>query len=550
MANPNPARIMPARGDRGAPTFDANSPRQLNRFFTDIEYLFESCAVTENAAKKSHALRYLDVDDASLWQTLAEYEAAGDAGSWNLFKQAVYALYPGSEDASRYTVADMRDLVRKTRESSLIKSMADLGSFYRQFLAITSHLVAQRLISDLDQQSAFRDAFHPVLWDAIKGRLQIKLPDHPAGASYAVRDIHAAAIYILTDSNTQSLSNSPTTSAIVPAGTYIPSISSALPIKQDDFIALIASVVESTLNQRNARHAPSTAATASSSTSTQAAAPRGPRNCNFCGESGHFLRECLVLADYINTGKCKRNEQNLLVLPSGQFLPNAVSGANFKARFDEYYRLNPTQAPVSNMMFGISGSPSLAPISSDSEERILSLEAEIYALRNKKQSSFEPVIRTRAQRAQEASSSKENTHSPSPAPVGSQPAKEKGKAPSSTIPPSSEAIPAPVHTVPESNSSYNGPEHPFAQARDAAYAPPQDRNIGTVPAAPKKSEPAYRTVAPIYNEKVAKEVYDRAMASEITITHAELLSLAPEVRNAVQSATTNRRISPAPATSK
>ncbi|TFK32562.1 hypothetical protein BDQ12DRAFT_573898, partial [Crucibulum laeve] len=218
MANPNPARIMPARGDRGAPTFDANKLRELNRFFTDIEYLFESCAVTENAAKKSHAICYLDVDDVLLWQSLAEYAADDDTGTWILFKTAVYTLYPGSEDASRYTVADMRDLVRKTRESSLIKSMSDLGSFYRQFLAITSHLIAQKSISNLDQQSAFRDAFHPVLWDAIKGRLQIKLPDHPAGSSYSVQDIHAAAIYILTDSNTQSLSSSLTTSAIVPAG--------------------------------------------------------------------------------------------------------------------------------------------------------------------------------------------------------------------------------------------------------------------------------------------------------------------------------------------
>ncbi|TFK43912.1 hypothetical protein BDQ12DRAFT_719089 [Crucibulum laeve] len=405
MLNLTPTRAMPARGDRGAPTFDANNPRELNCFFRDIEYLFEICAVTDDTAKKGHAIRYLDIDDWSLWQLLMEYTAIGNTGTWSLFKKAVYALYPGSEDASCYTVADMYEFVWKTRDSAPIKSMAELGSFYRRFLIITSHLVAQKLISELDQRCAFRNAFHPVLWDAIKGHLQIKFPDHPARAAYAVKDVYAAAIYILTDSNMQSQSLS-TTSAVIPAGTHIPNISSALPIKQEEFISLITSIVESTLNQCDACQAASGQPSNNNIPSTNATAnqaPRGPQNCNFCGDAGHFMRECLVLADYINTGKCKRNEQNLLVLSSGLFLPNSIAGPNFKARFDEYHRQNSAQAPVSNMMFGISASSPLSSSSSTSaqraayisstanacrisdEEHIRSLEAKLYALRQRKQ---------------------------------------------------------------------------------------------------------------------------------------------------------------------
>src|ERR1700761_9168361 len=29
--------------------------------------------------------------------------------------------------------------------------------------------------------------------------------------------------------------------------------------------------------------------------------------CNFCGSSGHFIRECEVVAEFIKAGKCKRS---------------------------------------------------------------------------------------------------------------------------------------------------------------------------------------------------------------------------------------------------
>jgi hypothetical protein len=80
--------------------------------------------------------------------------------------------------------------------------------------------------------------------------------------------------------------------------------------------------------------------------------------------------------------------------------------------------------------------------------------------------------------------------------------------------------------------------HPYADVQDATYAPPVNRNYATAP------EPAYKTSPPIYNGKVASDVYDRAMDARVTMTQRELLSLSPEVRAQVREATSNKRVVP------
>jgi hypothetical protein len=88
------------------------------------------------------------------------------------------------------------------------------------------------------------------------------------------------------------------------------------------------------------------------------------------------------------------------------------------------------------------------------------------------------------------------------------------------------------------------PLHPFAAARDAAYRPPTTDNVAAKPKPPpvKKPESVWKTTAPVYDPKVASDVYARTMNSPITLTQRELLSLSPEVRNQVREATSNRRV--------
>ena len=56
------------------------------------------------------------------------------------------------------------------------------------------------------------------------------------------------------------------------------------------------------------------------------------------------MRECEVVGEYIRNGKCKRNHENKLVLPSGASIPCNITGTWLRDRFNEYHRQNPNQA--------------------------------------------------------------------------------------------------------------------------------------------------------------------------------------------------------------
>ena len=113
-------------------------------------------------------------------------------------------------------------------------------------------------------------------------------------------------------------------------------------------------------------------------------------------------------------------------------------------------------------------------------------------------------------------------------------------------------VPAPAPQNEPSNAREPEVTHPFADVSDATYAPPVNRNFATAPKPqpPKKADPAYKTSAPIYDGKVATDVYDRAMDAQVTLTQRELLSLSPEVRAQVREATSNKRVVPGKEASK
>jgi len=73
--------------------------------------------------------------------------------------------------------------------------------------------------------------------------------------------------------------------------------------------------------------------------------------CNFCRED-HFIRECKLVAKYIKTGRCKRDAEGKVVLPSGAYIPREILGKNMHKRCDEWHRRNPNQL-ASGTMFNM-----------------------------------------------------------------------------------------------------------------------------------------------------------------------------------------------------
>ncbi|KAI0946841.1 hypothetical protein AcW1_010182 [Taiwanofungus camphoratus] len=158
--NAAPTPFMPPRGHSTAPIFDPTEVRLLRRYFQDIEVFFTQCRIVDDAEKKSWAIRYPSIDIADLWETLKSF--SDQIKTYAQWKADVLALYPGTNDTRKWSLADMDQLIgERTRIG--IHNAADLGSYYCDFISITKHLITQRRLSDIEQSRAFLRGFQPSL---------------------------------------------------------------------------------------------------------------------------------------------------------------------------------------------------------------------------------------------------------------------------------------------------------------------------------------------------------------------------------------------------
>jgi hypothetical protein len=136
---------------------------------------------------------------------------------------------------------------------------------------------------------------------------------------------------------------------------------------------------------------------ASSSANAQAMTLLDLLSCAFCGQSGHFIAQCPIYADYITNEKCKRNLEGKIVLPNGQFTLHSIPGRFIKDHIDEWHKHNPSTSTSSSLMYEInpvatSSQTSVATnmvstLSTNvftADQCIAALEQEIFALRNAK----------------------------------------------------------------------------------------------------------------------------------------------------------------------
>jgi hypothetical protein len=102
MANPIQ---MSLQGTKNTPKFDGKSSAQLPRYLEDIEFLGMSANLSEE--EQIHAaIRYVDLDEAKVWQTLLETIAV--PANWVNCVAAMKGLYPGCEGDDQYCRADLR----------------------------------------------------------------------------------------------------------------------------------------------------------------------------------------------------------------------------------------------------------------------------------------------------------------------------------------------------------------------------------------------------------------------------------------------------------
>jgi hypothetical protein len=478
----------------------------------------------------------VDIDIAELWEALTEYLPGR---TYDKFKDAIYKLYPGSEDDWKWWIADMDKLVGEQQRLKIL-STVDLGQYYRAFFAITAHLISKGRLSQAEQSRAFLRGFHTELRELVTHRLELKYPDHHPDDPYDLEYIHEAVKFVLHGTGPsafQTRLTSPHTSSETSDSSKF--------VKAEDVTSMLETLAQTLVK------ALVPAQSTSSGTSSEFQ-PRPPNNglCNFCGGSGHFISDCKMLVQYIIDGKCKKNAEGKVVLPSGAFPPRSLGGRNLSERIDEYHRRNPKQlaaAQVSSnttLMYDIVSPQVPTILSRDSDttqrssyqlstaEHIDSLEKELFTLRNGKR--FDGVEVPRFKRPNHPPPA---NRPPRPAAPERPPQPEKQNAqPSTSTPltdgPSASANSGPAAPIaPIVPDPSDPPIHPFANVKETTYLPPHEHNFGApAPKPPKEKEAAYRTQAPIQDPKIAEEVYARTLkAPVVTLSLQELWALSPEV---------------------
>jgi hypothetical protein len=124
---------MPPRRHSSAPKFTPDVPRELQRYFKELELLFGPAQVVDDTEKKKHTCRYVDIDTVDLWEAIPEFDITK---TFNEFQSAIFKLYPGSQSECKWTIADMDKLVREQLWMGIL-NVSDLGNYYRVFYAIT-----------------------------------------------------------------------------------------------------------------------------------------------------------------------------------------------------------------------------------------------------------------------------------------------------------------------------------------------------------------------------------------------------------------------------
>ena len=115
---------MPACGERAALTFDTSKPRELIRFFEELEYLFTCVSLEDESEKKKHVLRYVEFDVEQIWKTFPEY--SDPTKTYTAFKNAILVPYPDASGDYVYSLHNM-DLLIGERQRLGISTTTDLS---------------------------------------------------------------------------------------------------------------------------------------------------------------------------------------------------------------------------------------------------------------------------------------------------------------------------------------------------------------------------------------------------------------------------------------
>lgn len=511
---------MPNRKKREAPSFDPLNPRSLGRYFEDLENWFETCNVETEISKKRYARMYIPVEEEELWESVPEF--ADVTRTYLVYKAAIIALYPGATAPRKLTLANLEDLIFKKAKQG-IRMEEHLGSYFRDFSKIAVLLVANRSLSDGEQNRYYLKGFSADQQRRIDQHLYLKNPNHDPSTHHTFTDVHEAAQYALKCATANLSSNL---------------LSKEPAIKQEE---LPTSILES-LSRTLSILTPALAAFQQGQPFTASARPQiplvpltqRPAGCIYCGELTHSIGKCQRVDEDIQIGRCQRNAQGRVVLPSGSFVANNTPGVNMREWIITWHIQNPGQlvAPPQNaimvpqLMLEVMNQNPIQTYRFTADERILALEKEISALRASGEFQVRRSQRLNQQdkkgqlpQSVDTSKNRADVEKPSQRLTPPQPPPIKSASPSS------------------SHSKIDTPFHPFALAKEIRFSLPSD-SMPSQERTAKDGNSGLGTQDP----SIINTVFNRSFkAPFVTVTPEELFAISGSVRTKYQEALTPKR---------
>ena len=157
--NTIPAQVYaPGQGERGALTVDITKPRQLVRFFRELEPLFVCGSITNEQEKKDMVLKYIELELEEVWARYPEYKDA--TKNYVDFKKAILDHYPDATGDFLYSLVDLDALIRECYQIG-IRTLDDLTDHHNRFEAVTSWLREKDHIGKKEEERPYVGAFQP-----------------------------------------------------------------------------------------------------------------------------------------------------------------------------------------------------------------------------------------------------------------------------------------------------------------------------------------------------------------------------------------------------
>ncbi|KAL5522432.1 hypothetical protein ACEPAG_8448 [Sanghuangporus baumii] len=180
------------RGDKRAPVFNGSDPKELFRFFNDVEAIAMDANWDASTIIRCGYLYYAKTDIAEIWETLPKASIVpADVAN---FKMAVKKLYPSLADGKRYSQGKLEQFIAEWAEKG-IQTRDEFGTYHQEFLRRASYLIRSNKLTENDSKFTFFRGISGQTRKDVLQQLKIKDPDHERGNPYDINKVATATMY-------------------------------------------------------------------------------------------------------------------------------------------------------------------------------------------------------------------------------------------------------------------------------------------------------------------------------------------------------------------